>query len=74
MARKIASIVVLCVAVLVMSGCPCTDLHDDVVELRTLHRNWRAMTVAKPEADEAQVERIAENLEETMENMEELTR
>ena len=66
-------IMLLAILATLVAGCS-QDVHNNVRTLRVLHADYRARTVAKNPTETAQVEKIAENLEGVMKNLDELTR
>jgi hypothetical protein len=71
---KLAAAALLACALLSAPGCSCTDIHEDVVELRKLHAAYRSAVVPRPDLDPAKVQALEGKLDATLANLEELTK
>lgn len=75
MRRTRNAIGALCaVLVLLVCGCGSPAIHEDVVELRKLHAAYRSATVAREDLEASRVAELADKIDATFANLEELTR
>ncbi len=62
---------------LLVVGCGCSSwpaAHDDVVKLQSVFRTYRAHTQASNVSESATIEEIGKNIDDTLSNLETLTK